>query len=152
VAQEVVPFLQTVGLVVQGVAALQETQLPAPSQTRLLPQPMPAPLLLPSTQVWAPVPQEVVPLRQMPGFVVQEAPAVQETHVPEALQTRLGPQVVPAVLALPSTHIWAPVVHEATPLSHMVGFPEQLCPWVQVPQNPFPSQTWFIPQGVPDPT
>jgi hypothetical protein len=27
--------------------------------------------------------------------------------------------------------------------------PEQLCPWLHVPQNPFPSQTWFMPHGDP---
>jgi hypothetical protein len=27
--------------------------------------------------------------------------------------------------------------------------PEQLCPWVHVPQKPLPSHTWFMPQLVP---
>src|SRR6476646_4472287 len=31
----------------------------------------------------------------------------------------------------------------------MPGLPEQLCPGVQVPQKPLPSQTWFDPHGVP---
>src|SRR5262252_3584582 len=34
----------------------------------------------------------------------------------------------------------------------MPGLPEQLCPCVHEPQNPLPSQTWFVPHAVPAPT
>src|SRR5438876_1128453 len=67
VEQEVVPFLQMLGLVVQALPAVQPTQLPLPSHTRLLPQLVPADLLLPSTQVIVPLEQDVEPFLQMFG-------------------------------------------------------------------------------------
>jgi len=116
VMQDVVPFLQAVGLVEQLLPAVQAIQLPAPLQTMPLPQPMPGALLPPSTQVMAPVMQEFVPFLQTLGLLVHPVPDVHEMHVPEPLQTMLVPQVVPPVFGVPFTHIEEPVMHEATPL------------------------------------
>ena len=72
VVQDVVPFLQAVGLVVQPVPAVQAPQTPEPLQTMFVPQLVPAALLPPSMHVIAPVVQDVVPfLQAAPGFVVQ---------------------------------------------------------------------------------
>src|SRR5260221_41973 len=72
VTQEVTPFLQTLGFEVQEPPAVQATQVPAPLQTMFVPQPVPAALLPASTQVWAPVAQDVVPVLQALGLLVQE--------------------------------------------------------------------------------
>lgn len=92
-----------------------------------------------------------MPVLQALGLPVQELPAVHEMQPPVPLQTRFTPQLVPPAFEVPFTHIDAPVVHEATPLIQGFGLPVQLCPMEQVPQNPFPSQTWFVPQVVPPP-
>jgi hypothetical protein len=149
VVQEVTPLLQLFGLVPHAELAVQETQVPEPLQTRLVPQPTPGAVLPPSTQVCAPVEQELVPVLQALGLPVQALPAVQEMQPPEPLQTRFTPQLAPPGLEVPFTHVDAPVVQEATPLVHGFGLPVQLCPVAHVPQNPFPSQTWLVPQVVP---
>jgi len=150
VAHEVTPLLQALlGLVPQATPAVHETQVPAPLHTRFVPQATPGDLFVSSAQVWAPVAQEVAPFLQMLGLVAQAPPAVQAAQVPAPLQTMLVPQLVPPAFAVPLTHIGAPVMHDATPLSQEFGLPEQLCPSVQVPQNPLPSQTRLVPQGVP---
>ena len=82
----------------------------------LVPQLVPPVLLLPSAQVMPPVMQEFVPFLQMLGLVVHPVPAVHAMHVPDALQTMLVPQPVPAAFGVPLTHIEEPVMHEATPL------------------------------------
>src|SRR4051812_5824960 len=128
VEQDDVPFLQAFGLLVQEVPPVHATQVPEPLQTMLLPQTTPGALLVSSTQVDAPVEQDVVPFLQRFGFIVQEVPAVQATQAPEALHTMLGPHRAPAAFMVPFTHIWAPVVQEATPLKQGLGLPEQLCP------------------------
>jgi hypothetical protein len=150
VEHEVAPFLQLPGLPVQACPAVHETQAPEPLQTMLVPQPVPAGLLPPSTQVIAPVEQEVVPFMQLPGLPVQACPAVHETQAPELLQTMLVPQLVPDAFGVPLAQIAVPVEHDATPFAHGFGLPEQLCPSVQVPQKPLPSQTLFVAQVVPD--
>jgi len=147
--QEVVPFLHAVGLPVQDCPAVQATQAPEPLQTMLVPQLVPADLFPPSTQVWAPVAQEVVPFLQMLGLVVQAAPAVQETHVPEPLQTRFIPQVVPAAVFPPSTQVWAPVVQEVVPFLQVVGLPVHDWPAVHATHIPVPLQTMLVPQLTP---
>jgi len=96
--QEVVPFLQTLGLVVQAPPALHATQVPLPLQTWLGPQVVPAAVLPPSTQVMAPVEQELVPVLQLVGLPVHDWPAVQATHMPVPLQTMLVPQLTPGDL------------------------------------------------------
>jgi hypothetical protein len=117
VAQEVVPVLQAVGLVVHDEPAVQATQPPEPLQTWLVPQPTPGALfVVASTQVVAPVAHEVVPFLQAVGLVPHEIPAVQEMHPPAPSQTRFDPQEVPAIFAVPLTHVCAPDVHEAVPL------------------------------------
>jgi len=146
---ELVPILQMLGLVEQAWPAVQATQVPEPLQTMLVPQPTPGDLLVSSTHVIAPVAQEVAPFLQALGLPVQEMPTVQATHVPEPLQTMLAPQPVPPAFGVPFTHVDAPVEHDAMPLEQGFGLPEQLAPAVHVPQNPLPSQTWFVPHGVP---
>jgi len=58
VPQLVTPLKHGLGLPVQLWPAVQEPQLPLPSQTRLVPQLVPPILLLPSAHVIAPVAQE----------------------------------------------------------------------------------------------
>src|SRR5689334_15452404 len=84
-AHEVVPFLQPLGLPVHPWFAVHDTQLPAPSHTRLLPQPVPAALLVSSAQLWDPVAHEVVPFLQMLGLPVHPWFAVHATHAPAPL-------------------------------------------------------------------
>jgi len=114
-AHELVPILQAVGLPVQAWPAVQATHMP-PLQTMFVPQLTPGALLLPSTQVMAPVEQDVMPLRQKDGLPVHDCPAVHETQLPEALQTIPVPQLVPAAFIVPFVHVDMPVVHDATPL------------------------------------
>jgi len=115
--------LQTFGFPVQAPPAVHATQAPDPLQTMLVPQLVPADLLPPSTQVIAPVEQEVVPFLQMLGLVVQAAPAVQAPQVPEPLQTMLVPQLTPAALLPPSTQVIAPVEQEDVPSLQLFGLP-----------------------------
>jgi len=116
VAQEVIPFLQLVGLPVHIWPAVQATHMPVPLQTMLVPQLVPAALLVLSAHVIAPVEQVVAPLLQMFGLPVHDWPAVHDTHVPVPLQTMLVPQLVPAPFAIPFTHVGVPVMHDAVPL------------------------------------
>ena len=58
VPQLVTPLKHGLGLPVQLWPAVQEPQLPLPSQTRLVPQLVPPILLLPSAHVMAPVAHE----------------------------------------------------------------------------------------------
>src|SRR4029077_715097 len=111
------------GLPVHAPPAVQDTQLPEPLQTMLVPQPVPAVLGLPSTHIMAPVVQEVVPLLQMPGLPMQEPPAVHETQVPPPSQTMFMPQLVPADLEAPSTQVMAPVAQEVVPSLQLFGLP-----------------------------
>jgi len=147
--QEVAPFLQMLGLVVHDWPAVQPTQLPLPSQTRLLPQFVPACLLLPSTQVIEPLEQEVAPFLQMFGLPVHDWPVVQATHMPLPLQTRLVPQPMPGDLLLPSVQVMAPVEQAVVPFRQLFGLPVQDWPTVQATQVPLPLQTMLLPQLVP---
>jgi hypothetical protein len=141
--------LQTLGLPVQAPPAVQATQLPLPSHTWLVPQLVPALLLPPSTQVWAPVEQVVAPFLQMLGLLVHAWPAVHDTHVPLPLQTWLVPQLVPAVLLPPSTQVWAPVEQVVVPFLQLVGLLVHAWPAVQATQPPVPVQTMLVPQLTP---
>lgn len=68
--------------------AVQLTQAPFPSHTWLVPQVVPAEVLVvASTQVSTPVLHEVTPALHGFGFVGHAAPAVHETQAPEASQT-----------------------------------------------------------------
>jgi len=149
VEQDVVPFMQTLGLVLHDVPTVQATQVPEPLHTMFVPQPRPGDLLVSSTQVEAPVAQDVAPFLHTFGLVVHETPAAQAIQPPEPLHTMLAPQLVPPALGVPLAHVCAPLMHDAMPLWQGPGLPEQLCPSLHVPQNPLPSQTWFMPHGVP---
>jgi hypothetical protein len=149
VAQDVVPFRQTPGLPVHALPAVHAPQAPLPLQTMLVPQAVPGALLPPSTQVIAPVAQEVVPLRQMLGLVVHALPAVQAPQVPLPLQTMLVPQPVPGALLPPSMQAITPVAQEVVPLRQMLGLVVHAVPAVQPPQTPVALQTRFVPQLVP---
>jgi hypothetical protein len=153
VAQLVTPALHTLGLVEHEPPAVQETQEPAPLQTRFVPQLAPAPTLdEASTHTGPPLAQEVVPTLQAVGLPVHAAPAVQETQEPVPLQTRFVPQLVPAPMVVAvSTHTCAPVAQLVTPALHVFGLVEQEAPAVQATQEPEPLQTRLVPQLVPAP-
>jgi hypothetical protein len=57
---------------VQAPPAVHETQVPWPSQTMFVPQLVPAALEVPSTQVMAPVAQELVPFLQLFGLFMHD--------------------------------------------------------------------------------
>jgi hypothetical protein len=108
---------------------------------------------VPSMQTDAPVVQEVTPLRQTDGLVVQVAPAVQATQVPVPLQTRLVPQVVPAAVLPESTHFAAPVAQSITPaLQGAPGFVVHVWPAMHMTHWPLPLQTMPEPHAIPAPT
>jgi hypothetical protein len=146
---DVVPSLHGVGLVVHAWPAVQATQLPEPLHTWLVPQLVPAALLPESAHCWLPLAQEVRPVRQMLGLVVQARPAVQSAQAPEPSHTLLVPQLVPADLLVPSTQVVVPVLQLVVPCLQMEGLLAQLCPAVHMPQKPAPSHTWLVPQLVP---
>jgi hypothetical protein len=150
VVHEVTPSKQAPGLPVHAWPAVQEPQLPTPSQTWPDPQPVPAVFGVPSTQVCAPVAHEVTPLRHALGFVVHAAPAVHDTQAPLPLQTWFVPQLVPAAFAAPFTQVCAPEAHDVTPSKHAgLGFEVHACPEVHATQDPVELHTWFVPQLVP---
>ena len=123
--------------------------MPVPLQTMLVPQLTPADLLPPSTQVMAPVAQEVVPFLQTLGLVVQAAPVAHATQAPVPLQTWLVPQVVPAAVLPPSTQVMAPVAQELVPVLQLVGLPVHDWPAVHAMHMPVPLQTMLVPQLTP---
>jgi hypothetical protein len=116
VAQEMTPFLQTLGLLAQGIPGVQSgPQRPAPLQNWLVPQIDPGGLLAPSTQTRTPVAHEVMPALQTFGLLLHACPAVHAPQVPAPLQTWFVPQLVPAAFAAPLMHVALPVAHDATP-------------------------------------
>ena len=80
VEQEFTPLRQGFELPVQDVPAVQETHPPAPLQTMLVPQLVPAIFGLPFAHVDMPVEHDAVPLKQTPGLPVQLCPGV---HMPQ---------------------------------------------------------------------
>ena len=114
-----------------------------------VPQAVPFALLPPSTQVIAPVAQDVVPFLQLlVGFVVHAVPAVHAPHVP-LLQTRFVPHAVPFALLPPSTQVIVPVAHDVVPfLQLLVGFVVHAEPAVHAPHPPL-LQTMFVPHELP---
>jgi hypothetical protein len=120
VAQEVVPATHGFGLFEQGPPAVQVEQTP-PLQTWSGPQERPfgsgtAGL---STHVSAPVEQEVSPVRQKVGFVVQTRPAVQAMQPPVPLQTWFTPQRVPPGFGVAVfSQVSEPVAQDVTPSTH----------------------------------
>jgi hypothetical protein len=67
-------------------------------------------------QTGAPVLQLIIPVRQGLPAIEQAIPALQSAHVPVALQTLFGPQVVPAAAGVPlSVHVAVPVEQTSVP-------------------------------------
>src|SRR5262245_1996630 len=85
----------------------------------------------------------------MPGLPIQEAPAVHEMHMPPPSQTMFMPQLVPADLLVPSTHVMAPVVQEVVPFLQLFGLPMHVWLGVHPTQPPEPLQTMLVPQPTP---
>ena len=133
------PVLQGVGLVVQFAFAVQAMQVPDPLQTMLLPQPVPPGLLASSTQVWAPVAHEVMPVLQVFVLVVHACPALQATQVPLPSHTMPTPQLVPAAVAVPSVQLVVLPLQVVLPCLQTLGFPVQVWFGMQAPQKPLPS-------------
>jgi len=144
-AQDVVPVLQTPGLVVHAVPAVHGPQVPL-LHTWFVPHDVPFALFPISAQTGTPVTHEVVPT--LHAFAcVQAAPDVQAPHVPEALHTMFVPQLVPAARfrvvseqvivgeqdCVPAWHGFVGV--HASPAVHPMHVPV----W----------QTMFVPQVVP---
>jgi hypothetical protein len=157
--QTLEPLLQSVrpathgapGLVVHTWLAVHMPQLPLASHTWPEPHMVPAALLLPSTQVDAPVAHEVRPLRHAGvGLVVHARLAVQVTQLPLTLHTWLVPQLVPGGRLPESTHVCAPVAHEVTPVLHAgLGLVLHACPATHATQEPLALHTWSGPHAVP---
>jgi hypothetical protein len=152
VAHEVRPLRQAgLGLLGQAWLATQPTQLPPALHTWLSPHEVPGVRGLASTHVWVPVAHEVTPVRQPGlGLLVQVVPATQATQLPVPVQTRSGPQAVPAVTVVESTQRVVPVLQSMTPVRQGApGLVAHAAPGVQAPQKPLPSHTWALPQDVP---
>jgi hypothetical protein len=149
VAHDVMPEKQAPGLPVQDCPALQATQPPLPSHTMPAPQAVPGDRLRKSRQTCVPVEQLLTPVLQGVGLPVQFAFAVQAAQVPEPLQTRLVPQLVPAGLSPPSAQVCAPVEHDVVPTLQVLGLPAHGSPLAHATHAPPPSQTWPTPQLTP---
>jgi hypothetical protein len=137
--QLTMPVLQGVGLVVQFALAVQVMQVPDPLQTMLLPQAVPPALLASSTQVWAPVAHEVMPVLQAFVLVAHACPELQATQAPLPSQTMPTPQLVPAVVFAPSVQLVAVPLQVVLPCLQTLGFPVQAWFGTQAPQKPAPS-------------
>jgi hypothetical protein len=123
--QLTMPVLHGVGFVVQFAFAVQAVQTPDPLQNMLLPQLVPPVLSVSSTQVCAPVAQEVVPFLQMPGLVLHGCPEAQAAQVPLPSQTMPTPQLVPAVRFAPLMQVVALPLHIVVPCLQGFEFPVQ---------------------------
>ncbi|MGC4086963.1 MAG: hypothetical protein QM756_03495 [Polyangiaceae bacterium] len=132
---------------VQLAPSVQDTQLAALLQTKLVPQLLPAALFPLSTHTELPVLHEVVPVLQaLVGW--QVTPAVHETQLP-VLQTRLVPQLAPSarevVVAL---HTGVPDEHDNVPVLHGLAVGVQVLPSAHATQAPA-EHTLPVAQGVP---
>jgi hypothetical protein len=146
--QEVLPTRHRFGFVVHVWPAVQVVQTP-PLHTWSVPQTVPfATCAKVSTHVCEPVAQEVSwTVHEFAG--VQSTPAVQATHAPLPLQTKLVPQVVPAAFGVAVlSQVCEPVAQEKTPSTHGFGLVAQAPPAVQATHDPA-LQTWSVPQLVP---
>src|SRR5215831_3717926 len=149
VVQDVTPFRQIDGLVVQAVPAVQATQVPLPLQTWLVPQLVPAAVSPPSRQRGAPEEQSTTPVLQgAPGFVVHALPASHITHCPLPLHTMAEPQAVPAPTLSPSMQPDADPQATTPSLQTPPGLPVQTVPDAQLMQLPF-LQTLSVPHIAP---
>lgn len=137
--QLTIPVLHAVGFVEQFALGVQAPQLPLPSHTMLAPQLVPPTLLPPSTQVWAPVAQEVTPVLQAFGLPVQGWPALHAMQVPPLSQTMPTPQLAPAVVFAPSMQVVMLPLHIVLPCLQAPGLPVQLWFAMHTPQKPLPS-------------
>jgi len=116
VVHAMTPLLHCDGLPLHPLPAVQAMQVPDPLQTMLVPQLVPAGLLVSSMHVCTPVVHEVTPRTHAAlGFVVHAWPPWHRVHWPFALHTWLVPQPLPASFKGPSTQVCAPVVHAVTP-------------------------------------
>jgi len=152
VTQVVMPLRQPgLGLLVQATLAWQVTQLPPGLQTWLVPQTVPGARLPESTHACAPLVHEVTPVLHCGlGLALQAWPLAHATQLPEALQTRSGPQLVPGVRLVESTQRVLPVAQSMTPDLHGApGLEPQVAPAVHAPQKPLASHTCPAPQEVP---
>jgi hypothetical protein len=133
VEQDVVPFLQTLGLLLHPLPAVHPPQVPM-LQTRFVPHVVPFATFPVSAQTGTPVTHEVAPVLQW--FVGwQAAPVVHGPHVP-LLQTMFGPHDAPlarfrpvsehviigAQVCVPAWHGFAGA--QASPGVHEVHMPE----------------------------
>jgi hypothetical protein len=117
VEQLVMPFLQLLGLPMQPMPASHPMHIALALHTMLVPQLVPGFLGAESTQVCAPVMHEVTPVAHTAfGFDEHVPPAVQDTQLPELLQTWLVPHDVPGDFNVPSMHVCEPVMQLVTPL------------------------------------
>ena len=150
VSHEVIPSRQIDGLVVQAVPAVHATQVPAPLQTWLVPQVVPAAVLPVSTHLGAPVVHSVTPVLQgAPGFVVHALPASHVAHSPFPLHTMFEPHAVPALTFSPSMQPEDADPQVRTPSLHIPpGLPVHTVPAAQVVHMPV-LQTLSVPQNVP---
>jgi hypothetical protein len=137
--QLVMPVLHAVGLDEQFAFAEHATQVPDPLHAMLVPQPVPPGLLTSSMQVWAPVAQEVMPILHAFALVVHDCPAAHAAHAPAPSQTMPTPQLVPALVFVPSVQVVVLPLHAVFPCLHALGLPVQLWFATQAPQNPLPS-------------
>lgn len=151
VLQSVLPSLQGApGLVVHATLGTQAPQFPLASQVWLVPQLVPAILLLPSTQREEPVLHSVMPFLHGEGFVTQAMFATHAVHEPVAEQTWLRPHEVPAGRLLESMQVCVPDAHDVVPtLQPGEGLVVQVTLATQPAQLPVAVQTWSGPQGVP---
>ena len=113
----------------------------------LVPQVVPAALLVLATHWDAPVEQEVAPFwHGLLGW--HEVPAVQATQVALPLQTMLVPQLVPAGWLPFAVHCAVPVEQDNVPVWHGLLLGVHGLPSAQAPQAPL-LQTFPLPQSVP---
>jgi hypothetical protein len=123
--------------------------MPEPSQTLLVPQPVPADRLPKSWQTGAPVVQLMIPVLHGVGFVEQFMFAMHPTQAPAPSQTLSVAQVVPGALLAPSVQVIAPVEHDVVPLLHAFALVVHGWLGLHETQAPAPSQTLPTPQLVP---
>jgi hypothetical protein len=131
----------------QARPAVQATHTPV-LHTMFVPHIVPLATLPVSVHTGAPLVQTVAAVRQGLPLTVQLAPAVQETQLPEALQTLFVPQLVPAATSVVlSLQTGVPVEQESVPWwQAFVG--TQAAPSWQVPHVP-ERHTIPVPHEVP---
>jgi hypothetical protein len=148
VAHEVTPWRHAFALYEHAAPAVQAPQRPS-SQTWFVPHAVPSASGIPvSTQVCAPLSQDVTLWVQAPAMV-QSRPATQALQTPVPLQTWPVPHSMPAGFGVAvSTQIDVPVAQEVVPSTQAFGFVSQEAPATQATHAP-PLQTWSVPHVVP---